>query len=214
LSILLALLGVSVFAGCSGPAKIRQFSLGYPVGYEERGMASWYGPGFHGNRTASGELFDMHQLTAAHRTLPMGSLVLVRSLRTGQQVTVRINDRGPFTRGRVIDVSQTAARALGMIGNGTDEVALRVTGYQGRPEAFGFLRIQVASFVEQENAQALASRLKRRYSDVRIVSVDLPLGRRYRVLVGRFSSEGQASAVAQELDAQFNVESIVIRDDV
>ena len=92
----------------------------------ERGQASWYGPGFHGRRTASGERYDMYALTAAHRTLPFGTLVRVRSLVTGREVEVRINDRGPFSAGRVIDVSRAAAEALGMVGLGVKDVQLLV----------------------------------------------------------------------------------------
>ena len=92
----------------------------------ERGGASWYGTGFHGRRTASGERFDMHALTAAHRTLPFGTLVRVHSLVNGRDVDVRITDRGPFSRSRVIDVSRAAAEELGMLGAGFKEVVLLV----------------------------------------------------------------------------------------
>ena len=92
----------------------------------ERGSASWYGGGFHGRRTASGERFDMYALTAAHRTLPFGTLVRVHSLVNGRDVDVRITDRGPFSRGRVIDVSRAAAQELGMLGMGFKEVVLLV----------------------------------------------------------------------------------------
>jgi rare lipoprotein A len=132
---------VNVVYGCGNPARVRESSHGYPVGYEERGVASWYGPGFYGNRTASGERFDKKQFTAAHRTLPIGSVVLVRSLTNGHEVTVRINDRGPFTRGRIIDLSEAAARALKMTGTGTDHVILRVTGYDGRSDPIGSLAV-------------------------------------------------------------------------
>ncbi|MCC6813007.1 MAG: septal ring lytic transglycosylase RlpA family protein [Rubrivivax sp.] len=91
----------------------------------QRGMASWYGPGFHGRLTASGERFDQNDLTAAHKTLPFGTRVLVHSPRTGKQVVVRINDRGPFVRGRVIDLSKAAARMLGLHALGHDAVVLR-----------------------------------------------------------------------------------------
>lgn len=176
-------------------------------------MASWYGPGFHGRKTANGETYDMHQLTAAHRTLPLGSVVQVRSLTTGRTVTVRVNDRGPFAKNRILDLSHAGAQALGMVGNGTDRVEIRVTAYQGRPGAMGYLRVQVASFAEQDNARALASRLKSQYSDVRIETVDLAEGRRYRVHVGRFTSEDQAEAIAGRLGDQFQVEPLVVRDD-
>ena len=90
----------------------------------ERGQASWYGPRFHGRRTANGERYDQHAMTAAHKTLPFGSLVRVRSLVNGKEVDVRINDRGPFGRGRVIDVSRAAAEALGMLDLGIKPVVL------------------------------------------------------------------------------------------
>jgi rare lipoprotein A len=89
-----------------------------------RGVASWYGKGLQGHKTASGEKFDMYQLTAAHRTLPFGTVVKVRSLTTHREVSVRINDRGPFAKGRIIDLSYEAARQLGMLSKGEDEVEL------------------------------------------------------------------------------------------
>ena len=92
----------------------------------QRGGASWYGPGFHGRRTASGERYDMNVFTAAHRTLPFGTWVRVHSLVNGREVDVRITDRGPFIRSRVIDVSRGAAEALGMLGLGFKEVVILV----------------------------------------------------------------------------------------
>jgi rare lipoprotein A len=89
-----------------------------------KGRASWYGPRFHGRRTASGERFDMHALTAAHKTLPFGSRVRVRSVHTGQEVVVRINDRGPYKHQRIIDLSYAAAKALGVKERGVTEVIL------------------------------------------------------------------------------------------
>lgn len=90
----------------------------------ERGKASWYGPRFHGRRTANGERYDQHAMTAAHKTLPFGTLVRVRSIITGKEIEVRINDRGPFVRGRIIDVSRAAAQALGLIDAGVETVLL------------------------------------------------------------------------------------------
>lgn len=92
----------------------------------ERGKASWYGAQFHGRATASGEAYDKYALTAAHKTLPFGTIVRVRSVKLGREVDVRINDRGPFVAGRVIDVSQAAAEALGLVGAGVLEVSLNV----------------------------------------------------------------------------------------
>ncbi|MFI5447482.1 septal ring lytic transglycosylase RlpA family protein [Polaromonas sp. UC242_47] len=99
---------------------------GEPAREFERGGASWYGPGFQGRRTASGEIYDMHALTAAHRTLPFGTMVRVHSLVNGRDVDVRITDRGPFSRNRIIDVSRAAAEELGMLGLGFKEVVLLV----------------------------------------------------------------------------------------
>lgn len=93
---------------------------------EQSGMASWYGPGFHGNRSASGEVFDQNALTAAHRTLPFGTQVRVTNLNTGQSVVVRINDRGPFSGGRIIDLSRGAAGEIGMISSGVARVRVEV----------------------------------------------------------------------------------------
>ncbi|HXF91141.1 MAG TPA: septal ring lytic transglycosylase RlpA family protein [Nitrospiraceae bacterium] len=207
------LLTVWTLSGCAGAPSPRTYPPGYPIGYVERGTASWYGPGFHGNHTANGERFDMHQLTAAHRTLPLGSVAVVRSLTTGRQVTVRINDRGPFARGRMLDLSYAGARALGMTGSGTDEVELRVIGYEGRPGGMGFLRVQVGSFADPANARALIDRLKGRYPDSRIVTVELPEGKRYRVQVGQFTSETQAEAAAERLGSLLDVTPFVVRDD-
>ena len=91
----------------------------------QRGVASWYGPGFHGRLTANGERFDMNELTAAHKTLPFGTRVLVHNPRTGKEVVVRINDRGPFIKGRMLDLSKAAAKALGVTSRGLDAVVLR-----------------------------------------------------------------------------------------
>ncbi|MDI1338765.1 septal ring lytic transglycosylase RlpA family protein [Polaromonas sp.] len=99
---------------------------GEPAREFERGAASWYGPGFHGRLTASGERYDMNAFTAAHRTLPFGTVVRVHSLVNGREVDLRITDRGPFSRNRIIDVSRAAAAELGMLGLGFKEVVLLV----------------------------------------------------------------------------------------
>ena len=97
-----------------------------PPQYAEVGIASWYGPGFHGRTTANGELYDMYAFTAAHKTLPFGTVVEVVDLDTGRSVVVRINDRGPFVPGRIIDLSYAAAEALGILERGTARVGLIV----------------------------------------------------------------------------------------
>ena len=212
LVLLVAPIGFAILAGCGGAPKPVYFP-GYPVGFVERGVASWYGPGFQGNKTANGERYDMHQLTAAHRTLPLGSIAVVRSMSTGRQVTVRINDRGPFARGRVLDLSLAGAHALGMTGAGTDRIELRVVGYQGQTADMGVLRVQVGSFSDQQNALNLLERAKQLYSVGRVQVVDLPEGKRYRVQIGQFSRETQAEDAASHLESSLGLQAFVFRDD-
>ena len=94
--------------------------------YYETGIASWYGPGFHGNLTANGEVYDMNGISAAHKTLPFGTIVRVIDRETGHSIVVRINDRGPFIEGRIIDLSKGAAEELGMVERGIIQVGLRI----------------------------------------------------------------------------------------
>jgi rare lipoprotein A len=100
------------------------------LAFRQVGVASWYGPGFHGRRTASGERFDQNDLTAAHRKLPLGTEVRVTNLENGRSITVEINDRGPYVKGRVIDLSKAAARRLGMVEDGVAEVRIEATPSQ------------------------------------------------------------------------------------
>lgn len=202
-----------LLVSCGGAAPRPTYFPGYPIGYAERGVASWYGPGFHGNKTANGERYDMNKLTAAHRTLPLGSVAVVRSLSTGRHVTVRINDRGPFAKGRILDLSLAGAQALGMTGTGTVQVELRVVGYQGRTADMGPLRIQVGSFADYQNAVNMVERLKTSYHGGRIVTVELPEGRRYRVQVGEFMTEAQAESAASRLESFLDIQPFVVRDD-
>ncbi len=112
-----ALLATWLLAGCASPGRD-------DGGYHAEGLASWYGARHHGKQTASGERFDQHALTAAHRSLPFGTRVRVTHLGNGRQVTVRINDRGPYARGRLIDLSRAAAEGLGMLRQGVAPVRL------------------------------------------------------------------------------------------
>ncbi len=119
---------VREIAGVPAPSRPPQQVSLVTVLSRFRGWASWYGPGFHGNRSASGERYNQNALTAAHRSLPFGTRVRVTNLNTGASVIVRINDRGPFVRGRIIDLSAAAARILGMMGSGVAPVSLEVLG--------------------------------------------------------------------------------------
>lgn len=126
---LLPILFVSiVLAGACAGRKVPATSPASIERHTETGLASWYGKAHHGRRTASGERFDMHALTAAHRTLAFGTIVRVTDLASGRSVKVRINDRGPFRDGRIIDLSYAAASKLGMVARGTARVEITVIG--------------------------------------------------------------------------------------
>lgn len=129
----LALLSVLVFSGCTSerlskqgePAPQENTVSTEPV-YKEVGQASWYGPGFHGNKTANGETFNQHKLTAAHPSLPLGTKAEVTNLENGKKVEVKINDRGPYAKDRSIDLSRAAAQQLGMTKDGAAQVKIEV----------------------------------------------------------------------------------------
>ncbi len=126
-----------LLAGCStATPRASVPAPGPPAeGYEEVGIASWYGAQHHGKRTASGEIFDMNRLTAAHRWLPFGTRLLVTNRDNNRTIELRVNDRGPFVKGRILDVSYAAARQLGALGSGTFAVRLRVIALPATPAA-------------------------------------------------------------------------------
>jgi len=108
---------------------------GVPIGWRQKGTASWYGPDFHGKYTSSGDLYDMHAYTAAHKTLPMGTIVKVTNLKNNKTVTVKINDRGPFVKGRIIDLSYIAGKKIGLDQLGLAPVIIEVIGFEGKDNA-------------------------------------------------------------------------------
>ncbi len=153
---------------------LMMIAAGSTAAFETVGQASWYGPGFHGRTTANGERFDMNAMTAAHRSIPFGTTVEVHNLETDRRVEVRINDRGPFVDGRIIDVSRAAAAELGMIASGVARVRISVVGDQptevetGGPavtadtqSATDVLTLQVASFGSRQNALLTQESLRR-----------------------------------------------------
>jgi rare lipoprotein A len=179
--------------------------------YAEQGVASWYGVPFDGRRTSNGEIYDMRQFTAAHRTLPFGAMVRVTNMANGMQTEVRINDRGPFVANRIIDLSQAAARAIAMVGTGTAAVRLEVIS--GPNPALGFFGVQVGAFLVQDNAERLKSQLQMRYSPVSLVAFDLPNGRFYRIRVGRLPTEIAARQLADQLHSVEQLITFVVRLD-
>lgn len=174
-------------------------------------MASWYGVPFNGHRTSDGEIYDMHQMTAAHRTLPFGAIVQVTNLSNGRQIDVRINDRGPFVSNRIIDLSYSAAQALGIVGPGTALVRLQVVS--GPTLAAGFFGVQVGAFEVQANAERLRANLSERYSPITIVPYDSPEGLFYRVRVGRLPTEAAARQLASQLRDSDQLTTFVVRLD-
>jgi rare lipoprotein A len=182
-----------------------------PGEYVEEGMASWYGIPFNGRRTSNGEIYDMHQMTAAHRTLPFNAMIRVTNLVNGQQTEVRVNDRGPFVANRIIDLSLAAAQSIGMVGPGTAHVRLEVVS--GPNPQVGYFGVQVGAFLISENADRLKSQLASRYPPVSSVVYDSPNGRFYRVRVGRFATEAAAQELADRLHASEGYTTFVVRLD-
>ncbi len=177
----------------------------------EEGVASWYGLPFNGRRTSNGEIYDMHEFTAAHRTLPFDAMVRVTNLSNGKQTEVRVNDRGPFVANRIIDLSLAAAQAIEMVGPGTTQVRLEVMS--GPDPLAGFFGVQVGAFQVQENADRLRRQLAERYSPVETVPFTLPTGRFYRVRVGRLPSEAAARTLADQLHSDEQLVTFVVRLD-
>src|SRR5437016_10298368 len=173
------------------------------------GVASWYGPGFHGNRTANGEIYDQYELTAAHPSLPLGTRVMVTNLESGRAVEVRINDRGPFVDGRAIDLSYAAARTIGLVGPGTGRVRIEVLGKvsqqapvhplpaPARETPTSSYTIEVAALGDPAKAAHLRGVLASRFPDAFVVPVTGTTGRYYRVRIGPYPFRGVAVARAE-----------------
>jgi len=226
----MALLALTLLASCAGrepyvyrpgqsPARgqkpytingERYEPLSSHAGFVEEGIASWYGSDFHGKETSSGETYDMYAMTAAHKTLPLGVSVRVRNRGNGREAVVRINDRGPFVKGRIIDLSYSAARDLGLENHGTAPVRVEALGFLERsgtgavsyrpPVSYdrGQFGIQVGAFSRLENAQRMAGEMKRRYGSSSIIEALVAGARFYRVRAGNYPSLKEAEQ-AQKL---------------
>lgn len=137
---------------------------GYLFSFSQEGIASWYGGKFHGKKTANGEIYDMNEVTAAHKSLPFGTIVNVQNLDNGKTVKVRINDRGPFIKDRIIDLSKKAAEAIGMMHSGTANVRITVDDASITPtvlekEKSEFMTIQVAAYKNPLNAKRMKEKI-------------------------------------------------------
>jgi len=180
------------------------------LGSEERGLASWYGYPHHGRRTASGEVYDMRDLTAAHRTLPLGTRLMVTNVDNGQVVEVRINDRGPFTGGRILDLSYGAARVLGAVGSGVIPVKIRVIalpGGDGPPatastvSSAGF-SVQLGAFTSRARADRLREAVDRDGGQATVSEAVVRGETLYRVRMGPYPDQVAAQAAARRLAGQ------------
>ena len=187
----------------------RYFVLPDAAGYMERGVASWYGPGFHANQTSNGERYDMYAMTAAHKTLPLPTWVEVTNLRNGRSITVRVNDRGPFKDGRIIDLSYSAAEKLDMLRDGTTFVEVRALAADAAPvEAVvaaesmqsSQLFVQAGAFQTEANATSLLSKLGREGVGRSFVSQDT-LGDKplFRVRIGPIDNVAEFDRVVARL---------------
>lgn len=191
----------------------RYFVLPTATGYAERGVASWYGPGFHRAFTSNGERYDMYGMTAAHKTLPLPAYVQVTNLANGRSVVVRVNDRGPFKDGRIIDLSHTAAEQLDMLRAGTALVEVRaLTPGQSSPSvsspvASDKLFVQAGAFAEQANAHKLADQLRAKGHSETFVKEDRNGGRSlFRVRIGPIPTVARFDNILAQL------KSLGIRD--
>ena len=211
---------LSLFAACAGP---RTETRGQGVRPAEYGLASWYGKKFHGRLTANGEVYDMYKVSAAHKTLPLGSTVRVTNRNNGKSIVVRVNDRGPFVRGRIIDMSYGGARALDMVAEGVVPVKVEtITLGDNRYYRAGKkpvrksspvkaaatthpmrFTVQAGSFQERANALQLKRELEQRLTGETVFIREWNDRAQiyYRVRVGSFSSEEDARALSERLQA-------------
>lgn len=192
---LFILVALTIECSCASP-KYHRYSKS-SEGEVEIGIASWYGSDFHGRPTSSGEIYNMYDLTAAHKTLPLGTYVMVTNTENKKSVEVKINDRGPFVKGRIIDLSYAGAKALEMVDSGTAMVKVAVTR-RVKHHTLPYT-LQVSSFKEKANALSLKRKLDKRYRDVHIVVTRTAGTKYYRVRMGYFSSRESAQETAQRL---------------
>jgi len=211
----------------------RYYVMDSSEGFTQRGIASWYGTKFHGRRTSSGEPYDMYAMTAAHKSLPLPTYVEVRNLQNNRRVIVKVNDRGPFHEGRIIDLSYTAATKLGIRSKGTGQVEIRVIN-PSRPlpdpvrsaetEAVTVtaasvastnpdVYLQIGAFISQGNAQRLKNRLHEAAFPRALVTTQHNEGNTvYRVRIGPLASASEADQLLDQLSALGLGEARIVTD--
>ena len=193
---------LALVIGCSVPASKVRLPAPSAGRVSQTGIASWYGPGFHGKATASGEIYNQNDFTAAHQTLPLGTRVMVTNLENGSATEVTINDRGPFAKGRIIDLSHSAAQILNMVGPGTALVRVDVLDspiqLQAIRSALDYT-LQLGSFTQLENARQLRDRAAQSFADVAIAPLQSKDTTYYRVHAGTFSNRSDAEERARQM---------------
>ncbi len=173
-------------------------------GYTEEGLASWYGKDFHGKRTANGEVYNMYGMTAAHKLLPFGTRLRVTNLQNDKSIDVVVNDRGPFVKGRIIDLTHTGAQRLGMLGPGIARVRITalatVPSYTG-DDMTGRFFVQIGAFSQRSNADALRTKLQNQGNTARVVRANS--ANFWRVQVGPYSKLSAARQSQRALARSF-----------
>lgn len=195
---------------------VRYTPIASASGFVQTGLASWYGRKFHGRKTSNGETYNMYAMTAAHKTLPLNTWVSVHNLDNNQKIVVRINDRGPFVYGRIIDLSYTGAKRIGIVGPGTARVRItalgRATSYSRKtkdPITFkaidywrGNFTVQVGAFKVKTNAEKYRYKLSKRYQNAHFVEFTDDRGTFFRVRIGRFSNLKDAERFSEKIMTQ------------
>ena len=166
--------------------------------YSETGRASWYGPPYHNHRGANGQIFDQNAISAAHRTLPMGSLIRVTNLQTGQSAVMRITDRGPFVPDRVLDLSVASAKMVGVWRPGTAQVRIDVYAAPKPIDEGGRWCVQIGAFTKEKEAQKLEEHLERKYHTANVIEFTGPTGHWVRIRPLN-DDKGRAVEIAKEL---------------
>lgn len=178
--------------------------------FRQRGIASWYGKRFHGQKTSSGEVYDMYGMTAAHPTLPIPSYVRVTRVSNGKSVVVRINDRGPFHANRIIDLSYAAAHRLGFVQAGSAEVDVESIVPGAGPAKEASVYVQVGAFSARENAEGLRNRVAVELADLKDTLQVLVVGNLWRLHVGPYRSQDDARPIADKIETLLRLKPLLV----
>ncbi len=206
----------------------RYYVMDSAEGFTQRGIASWYGPDFHGKRTSSGDTYNMHAMTAAHKTLPIPVYVKVKNLQNGKTAVVLVNDRGPFVDDRIIDLSYAAASKLGVVGPGTAKVEIvaldpsgkisrapvRAIPFEPELQQSANMFIQLGSFSSEDNALKLSNELEvKNESAIVIKQVETEDGALFRVQIGPLLDLSEASSIQKRLNRKGYKDAHIVIDD-